>query len=103
MIIEVDDKNIEEVLKENKDKIVIMDFWAGWCGPCRMYGATLKKFSEENSDVVIVKVDIDSAPEASAKYVIRSIPTTLVFKDGEVENKLAGALSKEKLLEISKL
>ena len=103
MIIEVDDSNIEEVLKENKDKIVLMDFWAGWCGPCKIYGATLKKFSEENSDVVIVKVNIDSAPEASSKYAIRSIPTSIVFEDGVSGNKLPGALSKEKLVEIFKL
>lgn len=101
MIIEVNDLNIEEVLKENK--LVLVDFWAGWCGPCRMYAATLEKFSEENPDVVIAKVDIDSAPEASAKYSIRSIPTTIVFNDGEVTNKLPGALSKEKLVEITKL
>lgn len=101
MIIEVDDANIEEVLK--KDKVVLVDFWAEWCGPCRMYGSTLEKFSEENPDVVIAKVNVDSAPEASAKYSIRNIPTTIVFKDGEVDNKLPGALSKEKLLEISKL
>tara|TARA_R100001015_G_C4634558_1_gene201283 strand:+ start:4391 stop:4696 length:306 start_codon:yes stop_codon:yes gene_type:complete len=101
MIIDVDDSNIEKVLEENE--LVLVDFWAGWCGPCRMYGATLKKFSEENPDVVIAKVNIDSAPEASARYTIRSIPTTLVFKNGEIDNKLPGALSKEKLLEISKL
>lgn len=101
MIIDVDDSNIEKVLEENE--LVLVDFWAGWCGPCRVYGSTLKKFSEENPDVVIAKVNIDSAPEASARYTIRSIPTTLVFKNGKLDNKLPGALSKEKLLEISKL
>tara|TARA_Y100001938_G_C7991856_1_gene379924 strand:- start:596 stop:901 length:306 start_codon:yes stop_codon:yes gene_type:complete len=101
MIIDVDDSNIKKVLEENE--LVLVDFWAGWCGPCRVYGSTLKKFSEENPDVVIAKVNIDSAPEASARYTIRSIPTTLVFKNGKLDNKLPGALSKEKLLEISKL
>tara|TARA_B100001173_G_scaffold302614_1_gene304501 strand:- start:138 stop:449 length:312 start_codon:yes stop_codon:yes gene_type:complete len=103
MIVEVNDSNIENVLSENKDKVVLMDFWAGWCGPCRMYGTTLEKFSDENPDVVIVKVNIDLAPEASAKYAIRSIPTSIVFEDGEQSVKLPGALSKEKLIEIFKL
>ena len=103
MIVEVNDLNIEDELEKHKDKVILMDFWAGWCGPCRMYGATLEEFSneKENEDkVVILKVNIDSAPEASAKYVIRSIPTTLVFKDGVVGDKLPGALSKDKLKEL---
>tara|TARA_Y100000389_G_scaffold192433_1_gene219875 strand:- start:1270 stop:1575 length:306 start_codon:yes stop_codon:yes gene_type:complete len=101
MIIEVNDSNFEKVIKENK--LVLIDFWAEWCGPCRMYGSILEKFSEENPNVVIGKVNVDSAPEAAAKYAIRSIPTTIVFDDGEVTNKLPGALSKEKLVEITKL
>ena len=101
MIIEADDSNIENILKENK--LVLVDFWAEWCGPCRMYGSILEAFSKENPDIVIGKINVDSAPEAAAKYSIRSIPTTIVFNDGEVVNKLPGALSKEKLVEITKL
>ena len=100
MIVKVDDSNFEEILKENKDKVVLIDFWAEWCGPCRMYGSILEDFSKENPDVIIGKVNVDSAPEAAAKYSIRSIPTTIVFNDGEVTNKLPGALSKDKLKEL---
>lgn len=101
MVLEVTDSTLEEVLKT--DKVVLVDFWAEWCGPCRMYGPILEQFSEENPDVIIGKVNVDENSEISAKFGIRNIPTTIVFKDGEPINRLPGVLQKQKLEEIVKL
>lgn len=101
MVLEVTDSTMEEVLKT--DKVVLIDFWAEWCGPCRMYGPVLEAFSEETTDVVVGKVNVDENNSISAKYGIRSIPTTIVFKNGEVVNKVSGVVQKDKLAELVKL
>ena len=98
MVLEVTDSTLEEVLKT--DKVVIIDFWAEWCGPCRMYGPILEAFSNDNPDVVIGKVNVDENNEVSSKYGIRSIPTTIIFKNGEVVNRTAGIVQKDKLSEL---
>ena len=80
-IIEVDDKSFEEeVLKS--DKIVLVDYWAQWCGYCLKMNPTIEKFAEENPDVKVVKMNIDDNPKTPAIYKIRSIPCLMVFKDG---------------------
>jgi thioredoxin 1 len=99
MVLEVTDSSIKEVL--NTDKIVLIDFYAEWCGPCRMYGPILEEFSDANADIIVGKVNVDENNEISAFYGIRSIPTTLVFKNGEVVNKVSGVVQKDKLAELA--
>lgn len=94
MVIEVTDANFEEVVL-NSDKPVLVDFWAEWCGPCRMITPIIKELAEEYGDkVVITKMDVDSNPGTSVKFGIRNIPTILFFKNGEVADKQVGAVPK---------
>jgi len=79
---------------ESEEGVVIVDFWAEWCGPCRVIGPVLQTISEEQ-DVTVVKVNVDDNSELGAEYGIRSIPTILVFKDGEQVEKLVGAQSQK--------
>ncbi|WP_075590364.1 thioredoxin [Labilibacter marinus] len=94
MAIEVTDANFEEVVL-NSDKPVLVDFWAEWCGPCRMVAPVVKELADEYGDkAVITKMDVDSNAETSAKFGIRNIPTILFFKNGEVVDKQVGAVPK---------
>ena len=91
--IEITDANFDEVIKT--DKPVLVDFWAEWCGPCKMIGPVVEELAGEyEGKVVIGKLDVDSNHEISAKYGIRSIPTLLVIKNGQVVDKQVGAVSK---------
>ena len=87
-----------EVLKS--DKKVLVDFFATWCGPCSMLAPVLEQVSESNTDVKIVKVDVDAEPELMDKYDIMSVPTLLVFENGEVTKKSLGMISKSELLDL---
>ncbi len=94
MLIEVTDANFEEVVL-NSDKPVLVDFWAEWCGPCRMVTPIVKELAEEyGAKAVITKMDVDNNPETSVKFGIRNIPTILFFKNGEVVDKQVGASPK---------
>ena len=94
--LEITDQNFDEVLKT--DMPVLVDFWAEWCGPCKMIGPLVEELaSEYEGKAVIGKVDVDANPEVSAKFGIRSIPTLLVFKNGEIVDKQIGAVPKTAL------
>lgn len=94
MALEITDGNFEEVVMKS-NKPVVVDFWAAWCGPCRMVGPIIEEMANEYGDkAVIGKVDVDHNPGVSAQFGIRNIPTILFIKNGEIVDKLVGAAPK---------
>ena len=95
MALEFTDANFEDLVIKS-DKPVIVDFWAVWCGPCRIVGPVVQEIGEEYTDKAVVgKLDVDHNPESAKKYGIRNIPTILYFKNGEVVDKQVGAVPKQ--------
>ncbi len=96
MALELNQSNFDEIIKS--DKPVLVDFWAEWCGPCRMVGPIVEELATDYQDKAVVgKVNVDNNSEISMKYGIRNIPTLLIFKNGEVVDKQVGVVPKEVL------
>jgi len=94
MALEITDATFEEVVL-NSEKPVMVDFWAAWCGPCRMVGPIIDELSQEyEGKAVVGKVDVDANQEFAAKYGVRNIPTVLLFKNGELVNRQVGVAPK---------
>lgn len=90
MALQITDATVNDVLQT--DKLVVIDFWAEWCGPCKMVGPIIDEIGQEYQDKVVVgKLDVDNNDETTAKYGIRNIPTVLFIKNGEVVDKVVGA------------
>ena len=95
--VKVDNKNFQSDVLEAEGPVVV-DFWAEWCGPCKMIGPSLEEISREmDGKVKITKLNIDENPELAAKFGVRSIPTLMLFKDGEVADIKVGAQPKTAL------
>ena len=95
MALEITDATFDEVVLKS-DKPVVVDFWAAWCGPCRMVGPIIEEVSDEyEGKAVVGKVDVDANQEYAAKYGVRNIPTVLVFKDGEIVKRQVGVSPKK--------
>ncbi|MDR1810451.1 MAG: thioredoxin [Prevotella sp.] len=95
---EITDATYKEIL--GSDKPVVIDFWAEWCGPCRMVGPVIDELATEYADKVIIgKVDVDNNDDVTTQYGIRNIPTILFFKGGQIVDKQVGATSKPALVE----
>jgi len=97
--LEITDSNFNDVISKNKT--VLVDFWAEWCGPCRMIGPVIEELANEyEGKAIIGKLDVDSNQESSVKYGVRSIPTILTFKNGEIIDRQVGAVPKKTLTNV---
>ncbi len=98
-VVEITKDNFEHtVLKA--DKPVLVDFWAEWCGPCQMMRPIVDEVAEERNDIIIGKLNVDTQPEIALRYNVMSIPTLILFENGEEAQKSIGLISKEELLEL---
>lgn len=95
----VNKDNFHSIVKESSETVLV-DFWASWCGPCRMIAPVLEEVAAQRPDVKVCKVNVDEEQELAASYHVSSIPTLLVFKKGQVVKQSVGAIPKAKILEM---
>ena len=93
-------ENFGALIRDNK--LVLVDFFATWCGPCKMLSPIVSEIAEENSDIDVGKINVDEEAELSLEFSIMSIPTLIVFKDGKAVKKSIGLVSKQEILELIK-
>ena len=97
-ITDVTDNNFQAEVLES-DKPVLVDFWAPWCGPCRVIAPSLEEIAGERQDLRVVKLNVDENQQTAARYGVMSIPTLIVFKNGEAAHTIIGALPKKRLVQ----
>ena len=97
-VTEVSDTNFQAEVIESPDPVLV-DFWAPWCGPCRIVAPHLEELAGEREDLRIVKLNVDENPQVSSQYNVMSIPTLLLFKHGQVAHQIIGALPKSRLMQ----
>lgn len=98
-VITITSKNFEtEVI--NSDKVVLLDFWASWCGPCRMISPIIDEISDERSDIKVGKINVDEQPQLAERFSVHSIPTIVVMYRGNVKNTAVGVIPKENILQM---
>lgn len=98
-VITVTNQNFEAEVTAS-DKTVLIDFWASWCGPCRMLSPVVDEIAEERTDIKVGKINVDEEPELAGRFGVMSIPTLVVLVGREVKNKSIGVIPKEKILEL---
>jgi len=97
-IIEVTDANFQAEVLESEQPVLV-DFWAPWCGPCRIVAPHLEELNAERENLRVVKLNVDDNPQTAGSYQVMSIPTLLLFKDGQVAHTIIGALPKNRLVQ----
>jgi len=98
-VITITNSNFEQEIL-NSDRPVLVDFWASWCGPCRMLSPIVDEIADERSDVKVCKINVDEQPDLAARFQIMTIPTLMVFKNGQVVNQASGARPKNQILSL---
>ncbi len=93
-------KEIFDTQIKTSDKTVLIDFYADWCGPCKMVAPIIHEIAEENEDIVVAKVNVDSSTDLAIEFGVQSIPTLVVMKNGKITGKAVGFRSKEQILEL---
>ena len=96
-VLQITKDNFEELVVKN-DKVVLLDFWAPWCGPCRMVSPLIDQIGEEQTDFAVGKVNVDEEPELASRFGVMSIPTLVVVKDGQVVRQEVGARPKGQIV-----